>query len=228
MAYQAAEPPPLSPLADPVSRTDLIVQRIREAILTGQLRPGEPLVERELAAQLGVSKTPIREALKILSQRGLVDSLSFRGAAVRTVDPDLAGTVYDARLVVEPEALRRAVPLHSPASLAEARSLLAEGSRLGEGQDFLALSLANRSFHHVLHANCGNALLTSFLDQLQDQVSLISIACWRRNATWPREADEHEAILEAVEHGEAELAARRLADHIDGSKARVIGVLGAS
>jgi DNA-binding GntR family transcriptional regulator len=223
MAYQSE--PLFVPVADPVSRTEIIVQTIREAILSGRLKSGEPLVERELAEQLGVSKTPIREALKILSKSGLVDALSFRGAAVRVVNVKLAETVYDARLVVEPEALRRSVPLQSPESISEAWALLTQAAEAGRMGDFLPLSLTNRRFHRILYSNCGNELLISFLDHLGDQVSLITIDCWRSNETWPSEAAEHDAILEAVEAGDTQLAVDRLAAHISASKARLLAVL---
>src|SRR5215510_8322194 len=93
---------PLAPVADPVSRTDLIHDELRSAILRGDLRPGTPLVERELAERLGVSKTPVREALKILAQRGLVTLSTFKGAQVREVDAPLARSIYEVRLLLEP------------------------------------------------------------------------------------------------------------------------------
>src|ERR1700704_2888239 len=73
-------------LSLPASRTELVLEEIRRAILTRRLLPGQPLVEMELASQLGVSKTPVREALKILSGSGLVTFSPYKGASVRVVD----------------------------------------------------------------------------------------------------------------------------------------------
>src|ERR1700728_4415119 len=92
-------------------RTAAVLEAIKHAILAGELRPGQSLVEAELAQQLGVSKTPVREALKTLAGAGLVTMNPYRGAAVRTVDDALACSIYDIRLLLEPEALRRAVEL---------------------------------------------------------------------------------------------------------------------
>ncbi len=91
------------------SRTEAVLTAIKHAILAGELRPGQSLVEAELAQRLGVSKTPVREALKTLAGAGLVTMSAYRGAAVRSIDETAAAAIYDLRLLVEPEALRRAV-----------------------------------------------------------------------------------------------------------------------
>ena len=91
------------------SRTVAVLEAIKHAILTGELRPGQALVETDLAEVLGVSKTPVREALKTLAGAGLVTMNPYKGAAVRVVDDEQARHVYDARLLLEPEALARAV-----------------------------------------------------------------------------------------------------------------------
>ena len=72
------------------SRTEAVLDAIKHAILTGRLVPGQPLIETELAVQLGVSKTPVREALKTLAGAGLVTMSPYKGATVRTVDDELA------------------------------------------------------------------------------------------------------------------------------------------
>src|SRR6266498_508820 len=86
------------------SRTVAVLEAIKHAILAGELRPGQALVETDLAEVLGVSKTPVREALKTLAGAGLVIMNPYKGAAVRVVDDELARHVYDARLLLEPEA----------------------------------------------------------------------------------------------------------------------------
>src|SRR6266699_5995564 len=91
------------------SRTIAVLEAIKHAILAGELKPGQPLVETDLAEVLGVSKTPVREALKTLAGAGLVTMNPYKGAAVRIVDDEQARHVYDARLLLEPEALGRAV-----------------------------------------------------------------------------------------------------------------------
>lgn len=86
----------------PTSRTDFVLESIKESILSGQLLPGQALVEAELAAGLEVSKTPVREALKTLAGSGLVVMSPYKGASVRIVDAELARAVYEVRAVVAP------------------------------------------------------------------------------------------------------------------------------
>src|SRR6266540_5257041 len=112
------------PAAPPASRTDFVLESIKAAILTGELRPGQALVEAELAASLVVSKTPVREALKTLAGSGLVVMSPYKGASVRVVDAELVRSVYEVRTVVEPEAVRYAV--RKGARFTEAAEALAE------------------------------------------------------------------------------------------------------
>jgi DNA-binding GntR family transcriptional regulator len=200
------------------SRTVAVLEAIKHAILTGELRPGQPLVETDLAEILGVSKTPVREALKTLAGAGLVTMNQYKGAAVRVVDDEQARHVYDARLLLEPEALARAVaaghdwqPAHN--ALAQAAAARDQAER----------SLANRDFHRELYGGCGNPLLVRMLDDLRDQTALVSAVAWRHEPdwlvqgdtpSWEHEAAEHRAILQAAEDGETARAAGLLRAHI--------------
>jgi DNA-binding GntR family transcriptional regulator len=203
------------------SRTVAVLEAIRHAILAGELKAGQALVETDLAEVLGVSKTPVREALKTLAGAGLVTMNPYKGAAVRVVDYEQAGHVYDARLLLEPEALARAVagghdwrPAHQ--ALARADSARDQAER----------SLANRDFHRELYAGCGNPLLVRMLDDLRDQTALVSAAAWRHEPdwlptpSWEHEAAEHRAVLQAAEDGDAQRAAGLLRGHITAFVAR--------
>lgn len=195
------------------SRTEAVLDALKHAILTGRLSPGQPLVETELAAQLGVSKTPVREALKTLSGAGLVAMSPYKGASVRTVDDALAHSVYDIRILLEPEAVRRSASRGEAgrASWDSARAALDAADRATDRAD---RQQANREFHRALYADCGNDLMVGILDGLRDQTALVSTAVWTRNATWEHEAAEHRTILEAVGAGRADDAATLLEEHI--------------
>ena len=209
--------PGLTPTIGAVpSRSVLVLDAIKQAILTGQLCPGQSLVETDLAGWLGVSKTPVREALKTLSGAGLVAMSPYKGATVRTVDDDLVRSVYDVRLLLEPEAVRRSVRRGGPWRGAQ-QAL----DRAARASDPAERSLANRDFHRGLYGGCGNTLLIRILDDLRDQTALVSAAAWLRTPTtgpapaWQAEAVEHEAILAAATAGDASRAARLLTDHIE-------------
>ncbi|MEV8394087.1 MULTISPECIES: GntR family transcriptional regulator [unclassified Streptomyces] len=191
------------------SRTQYVLEAIKHGILTGGLSPGQPLVETELAARFGVSKTPVREALKTLAGTGLVVMSQFKGVTVRTVDAAMAHEVYDVRLLLEPEALRRS--LTRRASLEPAREALVKAD---EAADRAERSLANREFHRALYLPCGNPLLARMLDEVRDQAALVSTVAWAAVPSWEQEAGEHREILRLALAGDAEGAARALHDHI--------------
>ncbi len=210
------------------SRTEAVLAAIRHAILAGEMKPGQSLVEADLAQRLGVSKTPVREALKTLAGSGLVAMSPYRGAAVRAIDPATAAALYDLRLRLEPEAVRRAVA--GGAGLQPAAAALARADAAGSDAE---RSLANREFHRALYAPCGNPLLVQTLDGLRDQTALVSAAAWRQEEQqavrpdggqpvpgWQREAAEHRAILAAAGQGDAGLAERLLREHISQFAAR--------
>jgi len=191
------------------SRTSHVEQILKTAILNGQLVPGQALVESELAAQLGVSKTPVREALKTLESTGLVVIRPYAGASVRVYTEDDALAIYDMRLLLEPEAVRRS--LASGVDFDSAESALARARAAGDGSE---RSIANRDFHRSLYEHCGNPLLLRTLDGLRDQIALISAGSWARSASWEEEADEHDLILELARSGDPDAAAQLAKDHI--------------
>ncbi|WJV44332.1 GntR family transcriptional regulator [Streptomyces flavofungini] len=191
------------------SRTQFVQEAIKHRILTGQLTPGQPLVETELAESFGVSKTPVREALKTLAGTGLVVMSQFKGATVRTVDADMAREVYDVRLLLEPQALRRTV--RGGAALDAAGEALA---RADGAADTAERSLANRDFHRALYLPCGNPLLGRLLDEVRDQAALVSAVAWAAEPSWHREAAEHREILRLALAGDADGAASALHAHI--------------
>jgi DNA-binding GntR family transcriptional regulator len=228
------------------SRTEAVLDAIKHAILAGELRPGQGLVETELAQLLGVSKTPVREALKTLAGAGLVTMSPYRGATVRAIDPASAAAIYDLRLLLEPEAVRRAVQASAvQASAVQAGAVQAAGVQAGGAHagaarpddgtwtaaqaalaasdaaaDQAQRSLANREFHRALYLACGNSLLVKALDDLRDQTALVSVLSWKHGASWQQEAAEHRAILAAARNGAADEAAALLHAHIAGFAGR--------
>ncbi|QLD11969.1 GntR family transcriptional regulator [Microbacterium oleivorans] len=200
--------PPFGPVAT-TSRTAHVLEVLKSAILNGQLRPGDALVESELASRLGVSKTPVREALKSLEGTGLVVIRPYTGAVVRVFTEVDAVAVYDMRLLLEPEAVRRSVAAGFDATGAVEALGRAEAAESGSER-----SLANRDFHRSLYRECGNPLLVQTLDGLRDQIALISAGSWARTASWRQEASEHARILHVARSGDSEGAARLVREHV--------------
>ncbi|MGY2082407.1 GntR family transcriptional regulator [Blastococcus sp. SYSU DS0539] len=143
-----------------------VLQELRELILAGALAPGARLGEVELAERLGVSRTPVREALTRLAAEGLVEVVPNRGARVATWTVAELEGVFDLRLSLEPQLTGAAVPNASPRDVEEldelARRMLAVGSP-GPGQNLDALVPLNRAFHDRLVALAGHPTLAAAL-----------------------------------------------------------------
>lgn len=207
--------PGLRPVARSTTRTDLVADSLRSAILSGRLRPGETLVERRLAERLGVSKTPVREALIGLAATGLVVISPNRGVTVRVLGPADLRKAYEVRLLLEPWAVGRATRRAGPEAARSARVALDGAKGLLSGADPAALSLANRRFHRELYAGCDNEIVIAQLDNVRDLAALGAVSVlWERWPTWRDEHEEHEAILAAAEAGDAGLAERLTRRHI--------------
>jgi DNA-binding GntR family transcriptional regulator len=219
---QPAGGPVLPPLAPVSSRSGVIADAIRTAILQGQFAPGQTLVERSLAAQLGVSKTPVREALIALSSTGLVTVSLNRGVSVRRLDLSDIRKIYELRLLLEPWAIGRATRRRTAATDRAATEALDEARTLLAPDDHAALSLANRRFHRALYTPCDNELVTTKLDELQDLTALGVVSqLWERWPTWRDEFAEHETLLAAVLAGDAPTAERLARSHVRQSLTRM-------
>jgi DNA-binding GntR family transcriptional regulator len=205
------------------SRSALVLQALRRGILSGELPAGRQLVEAELASRFGVSKTPVREALKTLSGAGLVTMNEYSGAAVRVVDERLTRNVFDARCLIEPVAVQRSVELGLRDGGERAASALKAADHAADEAE---RSLANRDFHRALYADCANDVLIDLLDQLREQTALITVNVWSRRPSWEDEAAEHREILRAALAGEADEAARLTLQHISAFQQRALRQLG--
>ena len=192
----------------------LAYERIKGEILDERLLPRQPLIEAELAAKYGMSKTPVREALLSLAREGLVEMSSFRGGRVRDFTADDAREIYELRELLEPFALRRAVPRLTDGDRRSLRALLDKAQAAAEGGDRRELSKLNCAFHSSLVARCRNEKVIEILAHLQNHVRVMSMRLWNVRATHLREAEQHRAILTAVEAGQADRAAELIGEHI--------------
>lgn len=200
----------------------LAYERIKGDILDERLLPRQPLIEAELAAKYGMSKTPVREALLSLAREGLVEMSSFRGGRVRDFKADDAREIYELRELLEPFALRRAVPRLTDDDRRSLRDLLDRAQAAAEGGDRRELSRLNCAFHSSLVARCRNEKVIEILAHLQNQVRVMSLRLWNVRATHLREAEQHEAILTAVEAGQADRAAELLGEHLSEFRERYV------
>lgn len=213
MPQESAIPPPRR-LADVAHRTaqERVEEILRQAILRGELSPGEPLVLEDLSAQLGVSRTPIREAMRALASEGLIDMDSFRSAAVHTPTLEEAREIYDLRLVLDPIAVRRAVERITPDEIETAQAIhetMLETDDLGEWVD------ANREFHRVLQQAASSDRLLGMIDSLRNSAAMQVALSLKAEGSQVAQANaDHEKILQAFRDRDADAAVRLTEDHL--------------
>jgi DNA-binding GntR family transcriptional regulator len=183
------------------SVVDQVYWAIRDRIIQGSLERGARIHQEDLAEELGVSRTPVREALRRLAAEGLVEMRTNRGARVADVCQSDMQSAYEARLVIEPGAARLAAGAGLPAPIARMRAALSAQRRAipNVRRSFDA----NREFHIALVQGSGNPFLVQFVQRLW--VSRIGEVIYERQSETPErmslDADEHEQILAAVEAG---------------------------
>jgi DNA-binding GntR family transcriptional regulator len=196
------------------SVVDQVHAELLERIVAGELPPGSRLRQEALAEELGVSRTPLREALARLVSEGLVEFVPNRGATVASRDfSDMEGA-WRARLVIEPGAARLAAERREPAAIERMRLSVVRQRSVAD--DVTASFALNRDFHLALVAASGNTHLLQFSELLW--LSRIGVPIFARQArdreqvlAW---ADDHAAIAEAVAAGSAARAERLTRDHI--------------
>lgn len=207
------------------STSDLIFEALREAILMGELESGTPLIEKTLAEQFGVSKTPIREALHHLSHIGLVDMETAKGATVHTLTADEIKDIWQMRIHLEPLALELSIPHLTDDELDDLAEILVDARQAIQDDDLKELSRLNTSFHEMLYSKADNHLLVQWLDSLSDRRRLVSMHIWDIDNQSEREWEEHRAILDAVQNHKVALASQKLKEHIGNFNKQVLAYI---
>jgi len=199
---------------------------IRDRITSGSLPRGARVHQEDLAAELGVSRTPVREALRRLAAEGLVEMRTNRGARVADIDQGGMRGAYEARLVVEPGAARLAARRRLPESLARMRAAVAAQRRSLRSVE--RSFEASREFHLALVAASGNDHLLQLVERLW--VARIGGTIYERQVeTQERmvlDVREHEQILEAIEAGDARRAESLTRRHLADAMRRSMDILG--
>jgi DNA-binding GntR family transcriptional regulator len=194
------------------SASEYAYDRLREELLAGHLGPGSPIVEGDWAERLGLSVTPVREALRRLEAQGLVVRRRHRDVRVRSFSPLEAQSLYEYRAVLESTAAGLAATRAGPDTADRLHSLLRaleEAWRAGS-----PLELHNNAFHVALGELSGNPFLAYALHDVWLMVPVLRAAAWARFSERPGETvAEHRAIADAILAGDAPEAARRAREH---------------
>ncbi|MCG3266645.1 GntR family transcriptional regulator [Yoonia sp. I 8.24] len=184
---------------------------ILEAIDSHVYKPGDRLVESELAERFGVSRTPIREALQRLETQSLL-ARDGRSLIVASLDHTQLSELYVVRGELEGLAARLAARHAAPEEIRVLRNMLEEDKKLVG--DPLALSRANRRFHKQIHLASHNRFLVRQLDLVHRSMALLATTSLAAEGRGAETLDEHAEIVAAIEAGDGDAAYRALRDHI--------------
>lgn len=203
------------------SASSIIFERLRKAIIEGEIAEGQPLRQDEIARLFNTSRIPVREAISRLEEQGLVKTQRYKGAVVAGLSASEAAEVFDLRALLEPEIIRNAVPRMSKACLQEARR---HCQAFSDSRDPMTWGDLNRVFHRTLYAASDLKYFVEVADNAMDRVERYIRAQLVMSDGMERAGREHTAILEACESGKVELACSLLRDHILGAKLSLLDV----
>jgi DNA-binding GntR family transcriptional regulator len=191
------------------SARKVVFARLRSWIEEGTLAPGEVIKDADIAQQLGVSRTPVREALQILEQHGLVEMQPGRLTRVTGTTPEDIALVYAPLSALQALAAETATPKATAAQIAEMREHNARLLTAVEANDAVAAREADRAFHGVLVHGAGNPYLSSAIEPMLAHIRRLEALYFTEIGLGHRSHDEHERIIEAVAAGDAPAAAEQ-------------------
>ena len=183
---------------------ETVAAELRRLILAGRLAPGERLVEDRLAERLGVSRNPVREAIRVLEAEGFVETAARRGALVATLDESQADDIFEVRLALEPLGARLAARQENPELVARMKEVLAEAQDASADRDLDHLADLHSDLHSLIFEMTGNAYLVAIA------IPMVKRGQWllrqRSPLRDPRAWEQHHGLIAAIESGDPELA----------------------
>lgn len=198
-------------------------EEVRQRILMGTLEQGQPLAQSQLAEELGVSLTPMREALRRLDAEGLVYIDAHKNARVATLSAAEARHLFEVRERMDPMAAALAAERRTPEDIARIKETAARLTPLADDTDLDALA-AHREFHRAIYTASHNDLLINLLEGLWDKADRyrqVGLKTRKDSAADRKRVDkEHARILRAVVAGDAAMAESSMLEHVQGSLGR--------
>lgn len=204
---------------------EIAEEAIRAAILDGRLAPGSELREAALGAQLGLSRTPIREALLALEGSGLVEMTRGRVARVSSRTPEELMDSYEVRAAVEGLAARLGAARLSDEVIRRLWESCERFERLLETEDASVLVKENQFFHGLIHANCGNSRIQPIARQLTELPLVYTAYAWYTADRRMLSHTQHCALTEAIEQRDQDAAQRIMEQHIRDAGAAALDVV---
>lgn len=199
-----------------------IYRRLRGAIQRGEFDPGTRLVEQRLAEELGVSRTPVREALYRLEREGLVTKVPHKGIVVREQDPEELKEVLELRGLLEGYAAALAAKKGDEELFDELEEILKRSEEALEKNDIDELVKLNTQFHETLYRRCGNHKLLELIKDLRDQFFRFRTSILRIKGMPRVSIEDHYKMLELMRKGESQAVEKLVREHIGRGKKRLL------
>jgi DNA-binding GntR family transcriptional regulator len=185
---------------------------LREAILRGDLKPGQQLKQQEVAQWLGMSATPVREVLRMLETEGLIEHTPHKGARVAEVSPKETAEITPIRVALEGLAVRMYVARVDQAELAILKELVHEMEQAWKDMDLVRVRRVNYQFHATIYTGAGSEILRGLIEKLWPRFATDLL--WMIPGRAEESIEQHHAILDALQKRDPDLAAQAMADHI--------------
>ncbi|MFC0008382.1 GntR family transcriptional regulator [Devosia nitrariae] len=209
----------------PKSLKELVVDELRNRIIDGRLKLGAALSENALAADLGMSKTPVREALQQLRLEGLVEVMPQRGTYVFRMAPDEVVLISELRSILELPAVEKAMERNYPALLERMTRLYADMRVAYEAGDTVAYHKLDGRYHQAIIDLCGNPYVADAYNQIGFRIQALRSRLSNEAALNSRSMRDHEEMLRLVKARKVDRLKTLLATHIDQTKSSYLAVL---
>ncbi len=201
---------------------DVVFNTLRQAILKGELKPGERLMEIALAERLGVSRTPIREAMRKLELEGLVVMIPRRGAQVANITEKDLNDVLEVRMALENVAIEKACKLMSEEEMGRLWLAAKEFERTMAEGNLVRLAEADVAFHETIYKASDNVRLNQVLNNLREQIYRYRVEYLKEEETRNVLVKEHEELTRAIRNRDVELAQKISFQHIENQRKAII------
>lgn len=200
---------------------DVVFNTLREAILKGELKPGERLMELQLAAKLGVSRTPIREAIRMLEQEGLAVTVPRKGAEVAKMTEKDMEDVLQIREALDELAAARACERISEDELTELRSTMHEFEEYTKSGNLKMIAEADVRFHDIIYRATGNSKLVNMLNNLREQMYRYRVEYLKDEKNYPILIKEHSEIVDGLSEKDRDRVTTAMHRHVMNQAAAV-------
>ncbi len=214
--------PKLAAIKQPESLAKMAYEAIRKSILSGQWKIGEIYNEKAIAADLGISRTPVREALLELASQDLIIFLPRRGLMVNRFTRRDVDEIFEVRKAIEMAAVEKITQTSPPFDLLEIEESLFSQRKALKQKDYLAFMEADRLFHTRFSELTNNRRIIAILDNIRDMIHVMGVQALALEGRAFAVIEEHLAIFTAVKNGDIEEARRAMAYHLDQSKEAVV------